>query len=123
LNLSGCKGDSEPQEAILGKWELIAQGPNVNDIKPVEPNGSYSEYFSDGKMISFSFETNKSFEYTYKVDSKFLCRYFEYNHEQEYAEYEYNFRDNQLRLIYVRGSVPIEMIYGRPMVFIYRHKK
>ncbi|GHU66007.1 hypothetical protein FACS1894123_11990 [Bacteroidia bacterium] len=56
------KKDINYQETILGKWELIASGHTEEEIISVTPNGSYTEYFSNGKISNYNSFSKKTEE-------------------------------------------------------------
>ena len=110
---------------IIGKWELIAEGPDEDGIVPVEANGNYSEYLPNGEYRIFSSETNSyyEFKFAYQTDSRFLYLYYLDNSDgvnDRIYEYTIISRDT-LKLKYVRGIVPA--IAGFPLIYIYQRIK
>jgi hypothetical protein len=110
---------------IIGKWELVAEGPDEDKIAPVEANGNYSEYLPNGEYRIFSSETNSyyEFKFAYQTDSRFLYLYYLDNSDgvnDRIYEYTIISRDT-LKLKYVRGIVPA--IAGFPLIYIYQRIK
>ncbi len=120
--ISGCNKNelSNPTEVILGKWELIAQGAKENEMKAVEPNGTYTEFFSDGILRFYNPIEDRFYDGTYKIDKNFLYYGYEKTYEQGRFDYRYRITKNQLKMTYHNGI--IELIYGHPTIFIYQRK-
>jgi hypothetical protein len=73
--LWGCQKEDigNPQEVIIGKWELVAEEQEGNRIIPVEADG-YIEYLANGEL-RFSSDGSGEGKWTYQIDSVYLYRY------------------------------------------------
>ena len=76
--LWGCQKEDigNPQEVIIGKWELVAEEQKGNRIVSLEPDG-YIEYLANGEFRYFIASENRFSEtsMTYQIDSVYLYRY------------------------------------------------
>jgi hypothetical protein len=105
-----------PQEAIIGKWEKIAEGPDEDRIVPIETDGSYREFLPNGEHKGYWHS-----EYTYQIDSVFLYLYCVGIPINDFI-YEYAFINRStLKLTYVRGNIPNRADY--PIICIYQRIK
>jgi len=102
--LSGCSKSNSPQKVILGEWELIADGPNEDDMHQ-RTGGSIYKFFPDGTLIVYlethsEIHGDNSRKFTYTIDSNLLARRYYYD-DGSYSEecYRYHLFKNQLRLI------------------------
>ena len=105
---------------IIGKWELVAEGPDEDGIVPVEasevyieclPNGEYkNSYWRDSKHI---YQTDSLFLYLYYLDNSDAVN----DHIYEYAI----INSDTLKLKHVYGVVPA--IPGFPLIYIYQRIK
>jgi len=130
----------EAKNAISGKWQLIASGPEQKgyeqfwNYQDFDSNGGYMELLPDGTIRYFNPETGEfgeadgteelSYVYaTYKIDTKYLYLYLHRNFVDESSDsgwwsYEYQLTKNQLRLHMVGGKMILSM--GAPRIFIYQ---
>jgi hypothetical protein len=114
------------QEAILGKWELIEQGRDEDNMKPITSTGNYKygdymEFFSTGMMGFYNPETTEYYNhYSYRIDSLFL--YEDPNTGQFPWIYKHCFyKKDKLKLTFVSG-VMLDLP-GLPLIFVYKHIK
>jgi hypothetical protein len=125
LNIAGCEDeDTNYQEAILGKWELIETGQDENSMKPVKSTGSYLNFLQNNKMQHYDPITNEyDIEQTYKIDSKFLYYHYE-NGINNSVLYKYHFYEDKLKLTIVSANfTDIFRPDGIPFVVIYKRIK
>jgi hypothetical protein len=115
------------QELILGKWELIASGHTEEEIQSVTPDGSYTEYFSNGKIKYYygTSERTEEEDCIYELDAEFLYKYFNreiYGTESDQI-YKYNFNSNkdELTLEIIQGMIPD--IANFPFIKVYKRIK
>jgi hypothetical protein len=114
--------DAKSQEAILGKWELIEQGRDEDNMKAVTSTGGYIEFLSNGNMHHYDPVTQEySGEQMYKIDSKFLYYNYEKGIDERFVN-KHHFYEDKLKLTYVSGG-NIPDIYGIPCIFIYKRIK
>jgi hypothetical protein len=141
--LTGCAADAVPvteneEDAdnstyILGKWEVVAEGyydfEDVIVMSPVEPNGSYREYLSNGKIRDHRVSPEEirdiELDGTYELDAEYLYIYFNreiYGTESDQI-YTYNFdRDkDELTLEIIQGKIPLLPRY--PLIHVYKRIK
>jgi hypothetical protein len=122
IGLGGCwQKDSPPAEDpdIIGKWELVAEGPNEDKIAPVEANESYWEFLPNGEHKGYGADA----KYTYQTDGVFLYLYYLDNSDgvnDRIYEYTIISRDT-LKLKYVRGIMLDRP--NEPFIFIYQRIK
>ncbi|GHT72903.1 hypothetical protein AGMMS50262_02980 [Bacteroidia bacterium] len=117
------KNESEVQvkEFIIGKWQVIAQGQTEEDIKPITPDNSYTEYFKDGTIGYFNTEVYAKYtDRIYKMDDACLYVIFGTDSDQIYEYYYNNFMD-LLTLKIIKGDIPA--IYPYPFIKIYQRIK
>ncbi|GHV49330.1 hypothetical protein FACS1894181_07960 [Bacteroidia bacterium] len=108
---------------IIGKWELIAEGPEEDQIKSVESNGDYKEFSPDGEYRYFSSVINGfgNAKRNYQLDSTFLYLYYVGNADNDYI-YEFAFiNKDTLKLTYVQGIKSDIMDY--PTIQIHKRIK
>ena len=119
-----CQCKNEPAEAILGRWELIAKGSDENSIKPVEPNGAYIEFLSEGISRSYYPEVDDFYYTMYKIDKKFIYYYsYEKPPDQAPFEYRYSISKGLLKMTFIKGGL-IDWTPGGPTtIYIYQPKK
>ena len=118
--LCGCS-KTDPGEAILGKWELVAEGEKKDKMETIEPNGAYMEFLSDGVYRLYYPIEDEYYCSSYKIDRKFLYYNYEKTYEQGRFDHTYRFTENQLITTYVYGNR--QDIMGLPNIFIYQRKK
>ncbi|GHV49338.1 hypothetical protein FACS1894181_07990 [Bacteroidia bacterium] len=102
---------------IIGKWELVAEEREGNRIIPVETDGNYMEFLTNGKLRFFIASENGFAEtrITYSMDSVNLYWYI----VDTYYVYEYTFiNENKFKLKEVASGVwrmlyPYFRIYQR----------
>ena len=112
-SFSACtKDEFSAQEAILGRWELIARG-TADGFQQVEPDGSYFMCLHGGKMITYDAGMNAFREGTYQIDSNFLYR-------NNNGSAIYSFDKDRLTLATVRGT---DLSANNIFIFIYKRKK
>ncbi|MCV9388135.1 hypothetical protein [Reichenbachiella ulvae] len=74
---SSCEEDlptvTDPQQAILGKWEIIE-----NTFGPVTSPSGYDEYLPDSVRISYSYEDETFYYEKYWFEDSLLIRSFEF---------------------------------------------
>ena len=122
LFLIGCSEDNKQiEDAIVGKWELIARGYYENNnavVNPVENSQSYVEFLSNGKMKRPYLVEGKITELTfpYRIDKQLL--YENYTDEVNMFTYKYKVEGNRLTLDYVQGN--LEDIYPQMRIWIYQ---
>jgi hypothetical protein len=109
LFIISCDKDNKQQDdAIVGKWGLIAIGyyeSNNVVINPVENSQSYVEYLSKGKVkrpYLYMGEITE-IEFPYRIDKEFL--YENYNDKVNMFTYKYKVEGNKLTLDYVQGDL------------------
>ena len=94
-SFSSCNKDElSPQETILGRWQIIADGPSANEMYK-RTEGSFYDFFSDGTLI-----VSPGGTFTYTIASDLLvCR--SYYDDGEYSEksYKLSFGGNKLKLV------------------------
>ena len=124
-SFSSCKNNDLPEEkAIVGKWELISQGISEDKMTPVESNGSYSDFFSDGTMGYYNSTTGETnVTGNYRIQSDSLIYNYDKTYEQGRYDYKYEFANSkkQLKLIFVQGIR--QDIYPSYYIFIYQRIK
>ena len=109
-----------PEEAILGKWEEIAHGPNERNITFYEPGSiCYMEFFPNGIRQSYYYGRDIFVDMPYRIDKKYL--YYNEDNEDNYWIYKYKLTGNRLKLTYVNGTITDSML--APRIFIYQRKK
>ena len=114
-----CDDKIPPEEAILGKWMLIAYGPNERNLTYIEPdNIGYFEFLPNGIRQSYRGLDMVSCE-TYRIDTKYLYYY----EDNEYGHYIYSYKltGDRLKLTYVQGNLPD--IMNASEIWIYKRKK
>ncbi|GAB6012989.1 hypothetical protein [Viscerimonas tarda] len=136
MGVAGCGDDEKieapghydtPQEAILGKWRLIAQGPSEDKIQQVS-SGGYVEYLPDSIIQPGTFAEHPGLQVKYSIDSCLFKTYY-YHVGQLFDEktqmhgYEYKFEDNYNKLIlkHVKGITSLSL--GTPLIFFYKRIK
>jgi hypothetical protein len=114
----------DPQEAILGKWELIE---SANDNGKLKLAKSKYEFFSDGTFKEFIETAPDPYnEQTgaYRIDSLYLYTHVtkELFENDDYPNIEtYKFYKDKLRLEYFSGNLAHSM--GTPTIFVYQRIK
>jgi hypothetical protein len=98
---------AEPETAILGKWERIADGLTEDRLNE-RTDGMYWEFFPDGTVRTYApgyFPAENSYGLfvgigTYTIDADFLVRKFYTDDGTCYREdrYKYEFNKKQLKL-------------------------
>lgn len=63
---------TNPQQAILGKWEITHLG-NGNQLSPVDPI-SYEEYLPDSVMLTYVYEEENFYDYQYWFNDSLLAK-------------------------------------------------
>ena len=104
-------------QAIIGKWKLVAEEQEGNRIIPVEADG-YIEYLANGEVRSFIASENRFSEtsMTYQIDSVNLYWYMD-DIVTPYFIYEYTFNNrNELKLKEFY-SVNKRMLYPYPFIY------
>lgn len=115
---SGCAEDeprvTDPQKAILGKWEVTQ-----TNLGPQKPNG-YVEYLSDSIRLFYSY-TDKSFSYEkYWLNDSILIRSFEYRdpYDNETTVFKWQYRyefvnHNEMHLEFLNPAIQYFFVYKR----------
>ena len=95
------KLENDTTQAILGKWELVAEGAYENHINE-RTDGFCWEFSPDGTLRVYYLDTHagiihgdNTIEFSYKIESDLL--YIEENIHKQYR-YEFNFKKDQLKL-------------------------
>ena len=94
------KIETDPQKAILGKWEIVEMG-NWPNMDPIEDPLGYEEYLPDSVLRQFDYKTNTSIYKKYWIeDSTLLISTLREDGLELVFEYKYDFFDknNRLRL-------------------------
>ncbi|MDR0700499.1 MAG: hypothetical protein LBG28_14975 [Tannerella sp.] len=118
LLFSGCEDDYShlsSEEAIIGKWKLIKQGPDEEYIEPVDFD-SWLEFCPDKTMQGATYYMDQ--EYLYLQDTRMWI-------------YEYKFTNKKntltLKVIHEKESMLLNLIpgivWGYYRVRIYRRVK
>ena len=114
-----CDDKIPPEEAILGKWMLIAYGPNERNLTYIEPdNNIYKEFHPNGTQSEYSPALDATFYWTYRLDAK--CLYINEDDEVNCRIFKYKLTGNRLKLTYVRGIV---LGTVNTTIWIYKRKK
>jgi hypothetical protein len=103
--LAGCGKDellprvTDPQAALLGKWEEVKIGTSRNNVFDVSPGG-YTEYLTDSTYRFYNY-TAMTYSYgDYQLNDSLLI-FFYYNVDSEQNidtvsfRYYYNFEDSK----------------------------
>jgi hypothetical protein len=102
---------------IIGKWKLVAEEREGNQIIPVEADG-YIEYLASGD-IQFSSDGSGDIRKAYQIDNAYLYEYIDVVYP--YFVYEYTFiNEDKLKLKEV-ASIIFKMLY--PYYRIYERIK
>lgn len=131
-NISSCSEKSnneiDPKEAILGKWELIADGSTENDMNK-RTDGTHWEFLADGTAQTYlsgyfpaEGVTGKYIGIgSYSIDSDLLIRRYDSGTEDHYR---YIFYKDKLKLLRANNvRYPENLMYYWPNVFIYQRIK
>jgi len=95
-----CEKESQtnPNKAILGKWEMVERGnwPNMDSI--TNPGG-YQEFLSDSTLIYY-LNTGEIFQEKYWFDKSYLCfgTPFDSGRQLFIVQYKYQFSNNNNKL-------------------------
>ena len=114
--------DSLAQQAIIGKWDLVAFGPSMDDLTCFSSDSILMAFLPDGTFMNYHTETDEYIEHplfkTYVIDSL----YFSWNNERSYMQgrydYAYKLMGNTIMMTYMRGNM--EQLMTTPSVFIYK---
>ena len=121
---SCSKDDDEDlslREPFLGRWELIAEGHEEDNLRPVEefpngimwiidfrPDGTQYNYRRDHELLEKEYYRLFYMNF-YRVDSKYLYYNYDYYNKKAMdalrfrSEYEYEISENQLKLHKIMG--------------------
>jgi hypothetical protein len=103
--LVGCSKDeplpnvTDPQKAIIGKWEEVKIGTSRNNVFEVSPSG-YTEYLTDSTYRFYDYETRSSSYGDYELnDSLLIYFYYDVDSEEDIDtisfRYYYNFENSK----------------------------
>ena len=115
IPFSGCGDDDinlSPEEAekvIIGKWKLIKQGPDEENIKPV----AFDAWI---EFLQYNRVKNQTQLVEYHMDQQYL-----YINKRVY-EYKFTNKKNTLTLR-LRDDQPRYLVYGYPIIHIYQREK
>jgi hypothetical protein len=117
-----CHDDSNPETAIIGKWEIVGQSiPDTErTIKTYKPSGYYTCFFSDGIVRYYSPEKIETGNRTYSIDNDFIYYNYEKTYEEGRHDYKYRITHNILEMEHHQGIV--HGMYYRHLI-IYKRKK
>ena len=101
---------------IIGKWNLIARGPDEDNIVEIEASGIYREFLPNGVHQGYWGDSKQ----IYQTDSLFLYLYADHPDNNFIDKYTFINRDT-LKLTYVQGNKPD--IMGLPLIYIYQRIK
>ena len=94
----------DPQEAILGKWELVLYS---NPPYPVTPS-YYEEYLPDGTVRRYDYEKEEfRFRVSYWFEDGFLRKGDEYGYKHSYKFYEDKMQLKNLDLISIQDNTEV----------------
>lgn len=116
-------------KAILGKWQLIEQGMNINSMEPII-NGNIWEFLSIGKRNLYDYQNQSipnSPDATYKIGSVDLYVYYPNYIEKKSgtAWFHYNYEllaEDEMRLTYLTSNLPMLDIPA-PTIFLLKQIK
>jgi len=119
---SSCNEDLFDRKTIIGKWELISQGINADNMIPINSNGGrYIEYFSDGTRGYYDTITEEiRINGNYQIRSGLLIYNYDKSYDQGRVDYKCDFihNNNQLKLTFANGLS--DLLFS---VFIYQRIK
>jgi hypothetical protein len=113
----------DPAVAIIGKWELIAEGYDEEHMNHYNQSyGDYIEFLPDGRYMSFLISQGLR-ERFYKIDSNYLYVSTDpVNPRGDDRIWKYEFLNrNKLKWTYVAG--PIAFKWPPTLIYIYKRKK
>ncbi|MDR1331922.1 MAG: hypothetical protein LBK07_07435 [Tannerella sp.] len=110
---SGCEKVDDPEAAIVGRWELIADGHDEDHLESFKQSDkSYMEFLPDGRYMHFSASQNMLTEYSYKIDDSRLYLYFSPVYPESKRIWKYKFLNrNKIKLIYSEGIIEAINMY------------
>lgn len=122
LLIYGCSKDDasiDPQNDILGKWELTYSG-NGENLTPIPKNLAYEEYLPDSIMRIYNYEEEQSYNQEYWINDSLLFKKYTYIDTIDkdtiiFSEpYKYEFLNrNKLRLDFQYPAIETTFIYKR----------
>ena len=121
FGLSSCQKD--PQEAIVGKWELVERVAILPKGKmkwyPIPDRERYREFFSDGTYGNYVPDKKEVIKNgVYKINNRLLILINDVHSEPLF--FKYKFSKNRLQLTFL-NEPDVIMMYP-PKILIYQRK-